>query len=172
MSQAQTYPDIIIDFDYTFTFPVQTVWEKVADFGGWGKWYPAFGDMILIGDGVDKIGCIRKFTSKFSGTVYEENELEKDSTNYVLRYGTVSEVPHSPFIQDQVVTVTLQSGGESETKLHAKVVITPYVEVSEEQIEKFKTFGLAGYKAMYDSLENYLKAQQQSSQQNEVEESQ
>lgn len=36
-------------------------------------------------------------------------------------------------------------------------------------LQKFKTFGLAGYQAMYDSLNNYLKAQQQSPQQNEEE---
>ena len=83
---AQTHPEIIIPYEHQFTSPIEQVWPLMADFGGWGKWYPAIDGMYIEGDGIDRIGCVRVIHSALTNFAYEGQVLEKDSDNYIMKY--------------------------------------------------------------------------------------
>jgi len=154
----QTFADILTPYDATIKAPIESVWKCISDFGGWTKWTSSFQDMKIEGDGVDQIGSVRKFQSTQTKAVYEEEELEKDNSNHVLKFGLVSSTPGLPFIEKQVVSATLESVGDNETIVHYLVRITPRVQIPEEKIKGFQGIAIRTYDNMFADLDNYLKA--------------
>jgi len=157
---AESFPDVVISYDANINASAQATWAAISDFGNWPKWTSSFTNMKIEGDGVDKVGCIRSFQSTETGTLYEERELEKDETNFVLKFGLVSAKPATPFIEKQVVSATVVADGDDKCIVHYIVTITPNVQLPEDKIEKFKGFGKLMYDKMFGDLQNYLKTQQ------------
>ncbi len=157
---AQTFPDVDISYDANINAPAQATWAAISDFGNWPKWTSSFTNMKIEGDGIDKVGCIRSFESTETKTVYEEEELVKDETNLILKFGLVSAKPATPFIEKQVVSATVVSDGDNKSIVHYIVAITPNVQLPEDEIEKFKEFGKLAYDKMFGDLNNYLKTHQ------------
>ena len=157
---TETYPEVVVPFEYTYNFPINTVWAQLDDFGGWSKWYPALVNMSLEGGDENQIGAIRKFSSKASSFVYEEKLVEKDVHNYTLKYLVLAKTFLSPYTKQHMNVLRLEKIDDSHTKLVLEAHITPSTEIPQEVIEKFKTFTAGGQTAMYDSLATYLQSQQ------------
>jgi len=153
----QTFPDIFIPYETTINAPIEPVWNCVSDFGGWDKWTSAYTDMKIEGDGVDKAGAKRTFQSAQTKTVYEEEELEKDNVNHVLKFSLLSATPAVPFISHQVVSATLESVGENQTKVHYLVTITPSSLIPDDMIKKVTAILTATYDKMFGDLADHLK---------------
>lgn len=149
-------PDIVIPFEFPFSFPADTVWPYISNFGGWGIWCTALSDMKIEGDGVERPGAIRKFHSSASDITYREYLIEKNDSKRFMKYGAVSRDPPVPFIQKQIITLQIVPDGKEHSKITGDGRITPNAHVSDDIVEQFKIAGLAAYKFMYGTLETYL----------------
>ena len=159
MTSQQQIPDILVPYETTINAPIQDVWGCLADFGGWARWTASLEWMIIGGDGVEKVGCIRKFQSATSGNTYEEKLLEKDNKNFVLKFCNVSSDPPMPFIEYQLVTGRLEALGKDKTAVHYLVRVTPNVQLPEDKIEAFKKLGTKTYDEMFVDMQKYLDQQ-------------
>ncbi len=148
---------VIIPFEYHYNFSINTVWALLSDFGGWHKWYPTLINMVIEGGDKNQIGGVRKFSSKASNFVYEEELLEKDTNTYTLKYLVLVKTFLSPYTQQHMNVLKLHITGYNQCKLVVEACLTPHTAIPEEIIEKYKDVGFAGQRAMYGSLDAFLK---------------
>jgi len=57
------------------------------------------------------------------------------------------------------IHIPTRFSGYNQCKLVVKACLTPYTTIPEEAIEQYKDVGFAGQRAMYGSLEAFLKKQ-------------
>jgi len=153
---TQRFPDVSWNFQVDIASPVEKAWPVLSDFGGCGKWGPPLSSTHIIGDGIDKVGCIRRSSS--AGVQYDEKQLEKDQTNHVLKYA-ISMEPGIPFVEALVNRIQLVPDGNGKSKLNGTVTLTPKAEVSQEVLEKTKDSSIKINTMMFKSLDTFLQKQ-------------
>jgi len=140
--------DHVYNFEVPFDHPAETVWPHLEDFGGWGKWFPAISNMKIIGDGEDKIGCVRSVRSDLSGIVYEEQQLEKDPSKHALTYSIFKREPPVPCLENVLNALRLEPNGDGKSKLVAVVTLIPAKGADDEDLKKY----VANSSKIYDNL--------------------
>jgi len=152
----QEFPPVIVTYDTTIDAPVEAVWNCISDFGGWCKWTSSFVNMEIEGDGVDRVGCVRKFQSAETKSIYEEREQEKDNVNHVFKFTNVSSSPQIVFLKSQLVTVTVTPDGDNRCSIHYVVDIKTNMLIPEDKVAGFQAMGKKTYDRMFGDLKNYV----------------
>ena len=156
MAEQQDFPPVIVLYDATFNAPIDAVFNCISDFGGWCKWTSSLTDMKIEGDGVDRIGCIRKFQSVESKGTYQEKEEVKDAVNHIFKFSNVSADPPIVFLKSQLVTATLTPDGDDKCSLHYEVVIQTNMQLPEEKVTAFQVWAKKTYDRLFGDLKNFV----------------
>ena len=158
------------NFDYEKTTPsnvytctidgsIDAAWALVRSFGTWNVWTKVFADVHLIGDGVDKIGCIREFSTCTLNKTYQEQLNAQDEQTRTLKYEMISIVPPLEGLVDVFINVSLTPKSENQFEVSETAWNVYDDKATPEFKAELKEIQNNGAKCTYGDLATYLAQQ-------------
>lgn len=136
--------------DGTIDAPVEAVWAKLRDFGGWPAWWPAMGATAVTPPGPPAVGQERAFTA--NGRSYVEALTWLDEGAHLLEYRLVSA---DPPLLDAGARTTFEAvpAGARSTRLTVECAFQPAYNVDAGVIRGGQT---AAYESIMEGLQHAL----------------